>query len=902
MSRKVIAKLSSAKTINLPSGSGFTAQSLGLVTAGKKYVFCNTHQADGTANHILEVSASSYKDLGKKITSGHVNGGTYCKANGLCYTTTYGGSNATKRIKAWDPKNKWKNVYTIDLPVYATGIAYDPITTDFYISINQYFYVFPYEAFQKTGTYKGTYKSYKKSYLDFQNQDIGGYGGIVMCCKSWDIHHSKNGSYTSYIDCYKARDGKYIGSWQTQGECESIAVDGGGNLHVLYAGHGGRKLCRMSQNISLINDDISTTPANTIKISESELRNRIVTKAKSYKGEKGTHFWKEYGSEPADWCAMFVWTIFKECNMSDIMIKTSNVATMRDWLKRNGTLQTPKTAKAGDIAIFGGGEHVEIVAKKDSSGKLLTIGGNSGYNEGATSFNDSTVSSVRYFGKAPTSIYSPKYSKTKAAEETVEAEEQTEAKGLVISVDKLYSSANYEYLDFDQDKSDKDAKNALSDQITKLKQLQTASSVIPDTVQNIDIVLKGINLTDTKKPRTKIDSEAHGPSLPVALNPIEAPFVQLTIGGYEFGVKSAKDTNYIIGLNVVRTNGSMNEYTIYLVHQISPGRNPNFIDELLAANSYEKIKIRYGDAMSNVIFEDNSALLIGSSVNFNLSGYCITYEIKATSSVISTATHKLSYPTKTDKGSNIIRDLLADASTGLGDIYPNMKNANYVSKNNLIPQNDKVITVEAVSNVNPLNYLKTVVATMQSAISDTSNYYLVLGDNDFKIYEIDSLNLSYDSSLYEVNINYPDDNQVYNFNCNTDFAWPLAYDFNGNISTYNYTLDHNGMIDTSYSRNPNLLDFTSSQQTNISNNWWKNVTEFPITATLECRGLLSPLLLMTYIKVNCWYYGQQRLTSGVYIVTSQQDVLTGSGYRTILSLLRVAGSKQQLTIDGRVRT
>ena len=59
---------------------------------------------------------------------------------------------------------------------------------------------------------------------------------------------------------------------------------------------------------------------------------------------------------------------------------------------------------------------------------------------------------------------------------------------------------------------------------------------------------------------------------------------------------------------------------------------------------------------------------------------------------------------------------------------------------------------------------------------------------------------------------------------------------------------------------------------------------------------------MTYVKINALFYGQQRLTSGVYIITGQEDTLTGSGYRTKLSLLRVAGPQQHLTVDGRVKT
>ena len=884
--------------INLPRGNGWTTQSLAYKDRSHRYVICNNTANDNANNNICTVGKAGYSMAKGQFFAGHANGSCYCHKNGLVYVLP-ARHGASTQVYAYDPKT-WDRKFIVKLDgLTIAGLAYDRVTNQFYGASTSKICVFSYDGFSRGGTCKH-HKTFNKTFIPssgYYQQDCGGHNGVIMCCHS--KQHKRSAGIYAYIDCYSAKDGKYLRTYRTKGECESVAVEEKTNrLHVLYAQD--RQLIRCTTVFALKGEphifkgDTSTIGISTV--SESDLRNKIVKKAKSYKGDKGNHFWEVYGMT-ADWCAMFVWTIFKECGMSDIMTKTALVSAMRDWLKGHGFTRTVKTAKPGDIAIFGGGMHVEIVAGKDSSGRLLTIGGNTGN----ASFKNSVVSEARYFGSTPTAIFSPKYSSSTASASTIATE--VEDKNLEISVDKLYSSDNFEYLQSDQEKQHNEAINSANAQLARIQQLQlNATSVIPDTVQNVNILLGGINLTDTKRTKTKINSEAHGPSLPVALNPVEAPFVQLTIGGYEFGVKSTNDTNYINGLSVVRTNGSMNEYTINLVHQVSPGRNPNFIDELLAANSYEKIKIRYGDAMSNVIFEDNSALLIGASVNFDFTGYNITYTIKATSSVISTATHKLTYPTRTDKGSTIIRDLINDASTGLSDIYPNMKNANYIAQNSLIPTNDKIITVDAVSNMNPLNYLKNVVSTMQSATSDTSTYYLVLGDNDFKIYEIDSMNLSYDASLYEVNINYPDDNQVFSFNCDTNFTWPLAYDFNGNISTYDYTINHNGLIDTSVSRNPNLLDFSSSQQTDISNNWWKNVTEFPITATLECRGLLSPLLLMTYIKINCLYYGQQRLTSGVYIVTGQQDTLTGSGYRTTLSLLRVAGPQQQITIDGRVRT
>ena len=910
--RNTIATLTSRKTINLKSGSGYTAQSLALVTAGSRYVFCNTHGSDSSGNHILKVSAKSYSVESAKIYTGHANGGTYCNKNDCFYTTSYGGGSANKKIKCWTRNYKLR--FTVTLPVYATGIAYDPITTDFYVSVGDYFYVFPYSAFAKGGTYKGKYNSFKKKFTDYQNQDIGGFNGVIMCCKSWDINHSSNAYYTSYIDCYRARDGHYYGSYKTQGECESVAVDAGGNIHVLYAGHGGRRLVLMNQNIYKGITSIKKTAVeagtSTItvkKLTESQLRNKIVRKAKSYKGSKGNHFWDHYGMNPDNWCAAFVWTVYDECGMGDIMKKTAYVPTMRDWLKQNGTARTTKTAKPGDIAIFGGGEHVEIVSVVESGGRILTIGGNTGYSEGATSFRNSTVSSSRYYGATPTSIFSPNFSKTKARITTADDVEGDSSTIIIenrleVHADKLYSSDNYDYL-VEQERAYENVISNTSKQavLNLFNSADGLNLTVNDSPRTIGVLTGNVS-GSAKLPRTKVDGEVHGPSLPTALNPIEAPFVELTIGGYTFGVKSRDDAypNYISGLNVTRTNGSMNEYTINLTHQVSPGRNPNFIDELLAKNSYEKIRIKFGDANSNVIFTDEDALLTGSTVNFDFASCNIKYTISATSSAMTMATHKQNFPAVVDKGSNIIKSLLADSSTGLGKAYPKMTNQTYVAKNNLIPTDDAVISIDAVANMNPISYINLVVSAMKSLSNDKSTFYLLLENEQFRVYEVEVGNAAYNAELYEVNINYPDDSQVFSFNDNVNYSWPLAYEYGGNVTDYSYLINNNGSVQTYPLDSSSMFKYTG--QDNISDNWWKDVTEFPITATLECRGLLSPLLLMTYIKVNCLYYGSQRLTSGVYIVTGQQDTLTGSGYRSTLYLTRVAGPKQHITVDSRIVT
>jgi hypothetical protein len=74
--------------------------------------------------------------------------------------------------------------------------------------------------------------------------------------------------------------------------------------------------------------------------------------------------------------------------------------------------------------------------------------------------------------------------------------------------------------------------------------------------------------------------------------------------------------------------------------------------------------------------------------------------------------------------------------------------------------------------------------------------------------------------------------------------------------------------------------------------WWTKVTEFPISADLTIKGLLRPAILMTYVKLNVWFYGHKHNTSGYYIITSQEDSISTSGYVTRLGLTRIAGDDQ----------
>ena len=108
------------------------------------------------------------------------------------------------------------------------------------------------------------------------------------------------------------------------------------------------------------------------------------------------------------------------------------------------------------------------------------------------------------------------------------------------------------------------------------------------------------------------------------------------------------------------------------------------------------------------------------------------------------------------------------------------------------------------------------------------------------------------------------------------------------MNDYIYNIDSSGNIYGRYS--PNVT--TSSvylKTTETQKNWWTQMTQFPITATLTIKGLLRPAMLMSYVRINALFYGQRHVSSGLYIITKQVDTINAGGYRTTLSLTRIAG-------------
>ena len=484
---------------------------------------------------------------------------------------------------------------------------------------------------------------------------------------------------------------------------------------------------------------------------------------------------------------------------------------------------------------------------------------------------------------------------------------------------KLSSSNNFEYITL-QNESKENNTNTLSignSLKEAFKQVTTnVNSDISDII-SIDPILPIFNTINSEPPKkSTFGINVQGSKFPIYKTLVEAPFIELTIGGMTFGTfnqsKNLKSyPNYIQSLEVTKTNGTINEYKLQLIHQISPGDNPNYISELLSKTGFEKIKISYGDGASGSYFKDVEALLTNVNTSFDFSNNVIKYILTATSLSYITATTKMNFPQREDKPSTVIFDLLKDKSNIITDYFSGMTNIDKVMQLGLIPTNDKKVIINAVKNKTIIEYISYLTSLMENENSDVANkstYYLSVNDeiyedlgHTFKIKEVVYDTKKINELVYEVDLGYPDDNMVFDFSVTTNYGWMAAMQTSSNIVNYMYDINSQSDININKS-NPLIRSDLSASNFEIDKNTWKQLTRFPITANLTIKGLVAPVMLLTYVKVNNYYFGNKRITSGMYIVTEQNDYISGNGCRTVLGLTRVSSDIESITIDGRVTT
>ena len=401
-------------------------------------------------------------------------------------------------------------------------------------------------------------------------------------------------------------------------------------------------------------------------------------------------------------------------------------------------------------------------------------------------------------------------------------------------------------------------------------------------------------------------------------NPIRVstPYIKVQIGNYIFGVysegkkiinnKVAKTftyPRYIQSLNVKKYNGQVNQYTLNIKYPITWGGDPNYFEKVFSSVSESrKIIFSYGDMSAPAfLYKNEEAIITKVTSSFDFKGSSISYTVSATSTCKLATSCSYNFCTSDfigyHKPSDIIKKLLKQNSKyGLLDIFTGMKNLQQVESAGWLNTNDKIVNLQAKTNINVLDYINYLVSSMKSTsgglyrmvvIDDTS------GDYDGPYFKIVNATAATDTlDTYEVDIGYPGEVLVTSFSVDQNENYSILYNFSKSLNTDEYVsrIDDNGDIKQIYS--PIISSNTNDQLSSAStDNWWKNVTEYPIKATLIIRGVLRPTILMSKVRLNILFYGQKHIYSGLYLITSQEDSVSESGCQTTLGLTRVGGDK-----------
>ena len=404
---------------------------------------------------------------------------------------------------------------------------------------------------------------------------------------------------------------------------------------------------------------------------------------------------------------------------------------------------------------------------------------------------------------------------------------------------------------------------------------------------------------------------------------VETPFIIVTIAGYTFGQYNKTTANVIDEngftrrivetfpnvvntLEVEKVNGTVNTYTIGLVYAIKAGDDPNKIDKVLSSASNNRtLKISYGDYSSpHFIYKEEEALITKVTSNVNIASSSISYTITAVSSSMLLSAGAYNFPKRVAKPSDVIKEVLYNNKYGLLDVFYGMRDKAIVEQKGLIASDDKSVTIEAKSNISVFNYIDYLVSCMTglgtsgssltgqvkyifSVIDDVSGE---LGGPYFEVRKVARNIQNINSfSTYKIDIGYPTAQIVTAFSVDTDDAYTLLYDYSGKIQqdTYSYQINDEG--DAEYIYYPTIINNDLYRPTQADINWWSKVTQYPINATVTIKGLLRPAILMSYVKLNVYFYGRKHSSSGTYIITKQVDAVNFNGYRTTLSLTRIQG-------------
>jgi len=416
------------------------------------------------------------------------------------------------------------------------------------------------------------------------------------------------------------------------------------------------------------------------------------------------------------------------------------------------------------------------------------------------------------------------------------------------------------------------------------------------------------------------------------LSRVETPFVKVAIGDYTFGVYTSSSDkargyelnrrinrdihgiqypNYVQSLEIQKINGTVNRYSLSISYPITGGDDPNFFEKVFSSvSSSRKIVFSYGDlSVPTYTYKDEAALITKVTSSVSLSGSKIDYTVTAISSSCLLTAGTYSFSGGRRKPSDVIKTMLYQGSYGLLDVFTGMADKALVLSKGLIAGDDKAVQIEDKTNMSVFDYLNYLVGCMvpQSDVSKSavksSVYELTVVDDTSGIYGgpyfkvVRSSGSGIAADTYEIDVGYPSQNIVTAFSVSNNGSYSLYYSFADGLtdSSYVQRIDDSGTLEAVYAP---LIASGNDRHclTETERNWWTQMTQYPITATITIGGLLRPAILMTQVKLNMYFYGKKYIYSGTYIITKQVDTVSSSGYFTKLTMTRVSGDSEPTLI------
>jgi hypothetical protein len=152
---------------------------------------------------------------------------------------------------------------------------------------------------------------------------------------------------------------------------------------------------------------------------------------------------------------------------------------------------------------------------------------------------------------------------------------------------------------------------------------------------------------------------------------------------------------------------------------------------------------------------------------------------------------------------------------------------------------------------------------------------------------------------YTLTIGYNTREIVTSFSLEQNENYALYYEYQNELAPSQYVrrLNNKGEWEDVYAPVA-TYDYDLKKSTTAKENWWKLITSYPINASVTMMGLLRPATLMQYVRLNVVFPGgHKHISSGLYLVTKQEDNINESGYTTTLGLTKIAGDDDFQDID-----